>query len=136
MLSIGSLCICICLRGLFLMLLILMFSILEFLSQVSLFLRLCILQILSFSLHSLSLLTFSLTVDFLALSSMLEKLSVPLVELELEETDAFLEYLSMGSLRSLRWTLSLSLSRRVLSLGGQDQQPVGREWVVAVSLVG
>ena len=136
MLSLGSLCIC--LRGLFLMLLllVLMLSILLFLSQASLFLRLCILQIHSLSFHSLSLLTSSLAVDFLVLSSLLKKLSVPIVELEFEEADAFLEYLSMGSLRSLGWTLSLSLSRRVLSLGGQDQQPVGREWVVAVSLVG
>ena len=118
MLSLGSLCIC--LRGLFLMLLILMFSILEFLSQASLFLRLCILQILSFSLHSLSFLTSSLAVDFLVLSSLLKKLSVPIVELALEETDAFLKHLSMGSLRLLRWTLSLSISRWVLLLGGQD----------------
>ena len=52
---------------------------------------LSILEIQTLTLYSLLLLTSLLSIDLLTLSSMLEKLSVPIVELELKEMDTFLK---------------------------------------------
>ena len=52
---------------------------------------LSILEIQTLTLYSLLLLTSLLSINLLTLSTPLEKLSVPIVELELEETDTFLK---------------------------------------------